>query len=248
LPQARVFIGFLKSNAMKIGIMQPYFLPYLGYFQIMKACDKYVVYDNIQFTKKGWIHRNRMLLNGKDALFSLPLKNDSDYLNIDQRALADTFDKEKNKILGQIKSAYGKAPQFKTAYPVIESIFNHPDTNLFGYIYHAISAIKDYLRIDTPLVVSSGISMNHELKGKYRVMEIVKQLGGDTYINPIGGVELYDKQEFTDNGIALHFHKMQTVVYPQFKNDFVPYLSILDLMMFVDRDELIGLLDRFDFV
>lgn len=233
---------------MKIGIMQPYFLPYLGYFQIMKACDKYVVYDNIQFTKKGWIHRNRMLLNGKDAMFSLPLKSDSDFLDINQRCLADGFEKEKNKILGQIKSAYGKAPQFKTVYPIIESIFNYPDANLFNYIFNAINTIKDYLQIETPLVVSSTIDMDHELKSKYRVMEIVKCLGGDTYINPIGGMELYDKQEFANSGIALHFHKMQSVVYPQFKNEFVPYLSILDLMMFVDRDTLIGYLDRFDFV
>lgn len=233
---------------MKIGIMQPYFLPYLGYFQIMKACDKYVVYNNIKFTKKGWIHRNRMLLNGKDAMFSLPLKSDSDFLNIDQRSLAEGFEKERNKILGQIKSAYGKAPQFKTVYPIIESIFNYTDVNLFGYIFNSINTIKDYLQIDTPLVVSSSIDMDHELKSKFRVMEIVKRLGGDTYINPIGGMELYDKQEFADNGIALHFHKMQSVVYPQFNNEFLPYLSILDLMMFVERETLVGYLDRFDLV
>ncbi len=226
--------------------MQPYFLPYLGYFQLINACDSFVVYDNIQFTKKGWIHRNRMLLNGKDMMFTLPLKSDSDYLNVDQRFLGENYEKEKNKILGQVRSAYAKAPNFKTAYPIIEDIFNDAERNLFAFIFNALRKINNYLNISTPLIVSSTINIDHGLKGKYKVMEIIKKLGADTYINPIGGMELYDKQEFATNGLALEFHKMKPVVYPQFSNEFIPYLSILDVMMFNDKTAITAYLNEFD--
>ena len=231
---------------MKTGIMQPYFLPYLGYFQLINACDSFVVYDNIQFTKKGWIHRNRMLLNGKDMMFTLPLKNDSDYLNVDQRFLGENYEKEKAKILGQVKSSYSKALHFKTAFPIIEDIFNDSERNLFAFIFNALKKINNYLDITTPLIVSSTIDIDHSLKGKHKVIALIKKLGADTYINPIGGMELYSKDEFSENGIALQFHKMKPVVYPQFSNEFIPYLSILDVMMFNDKTTIRGFLNEFE--
>ena len=231
---------------MKVGIMQPYLLPYLGYFQIMNACDKFVVYDNIKFTKKGWIHRNRMLLNNTDLMFSLPLKKDSDFLDIDQRFIADTFKSDKNKILGQIRSSYSKAPHFATAYPVIEGIFNYPDNNLFNFILNSLVAIKAYLSIDTALIVSSTIDIDHSLKGKYRVMEICKNLKAKDYINPIGGMELYDKEEFQQNGLNLYFHKMHPITYPQNSTTFLPSLSILDVMMYNSKDNVTEYLHQFD--
>ena len=233
---------------MKIGIMQPYFLPYLGYFQLMNACNEFVVYDNIKFTKKGWIHRNRMLLNGTDHMFSLPLKSDSDFLNVDQRFLGGNFEKEKGKMLGQIRSSYGKAPYFKVAFPIIEDIFNDQERNLFGFIFNSLLKVRDYLSITTPLVVSSTIDIDHELKGKYKVMALIKKLGGDTYINPIGGMELYDKEEFAQNGISLQFHKMRAITYAQSGNPFLPSLSILDVMMFNDKTAIMSYLQEFDLI
>ena len=233
---------------MKIGIMQPYFLPYLGYFQLMSACDSFVVYDNIKFTKKGWINRNRMLLNGKDTMFSIPLKNDSDFLDIDQRFIGENFDKEKAKILGQIRAGYKNAVCFKEVFPVIEAIFNFPDRNLFRFLFHSIVVIKDYLNVHTPLVISSTVDADHSLKGKYRVLEICKKLGGDVYINPIGGTELYNKEEFGENNIELYFHKMKPVNYDQNGHAFIHYLSILDVMMFNDKLAIAKLLPEFDLV
>ena len=233
---------------MKIGIMQPYFLPYLGYFQLMSACDKFVIYDNIKFTKRSWIHRNRMLANGTDALFSIPLKNDSDFLNIDNRILGDNFEKEKSKILGQIRSTYRNAVCFAEAFPVIEGIFMYEEKNLFRYIFHSLVTIKEYLSINTPLIISSEVTIEHNLKGKYRVMALCKKLSGDIYINPAGGMELYDKEEFRENGIELLFHKMRPVIYPQFSNTFIPSLSILDVMMFNDKSAIKNLLTEFDLI
>ena len=79
---------------MRLGIMQPYFLPYIGYFQLIKSVDKFVVYDNIQYIKNGWINRNRLLQNSKDQYFTLPIKNDSNFLDINDRYISKNFDKK----------------------------------------------------------------------------------------------------------------------------------------------------------
>ena len=150
----------------KLAIMQPYFLPYIGYFQLMNAVDEFVVYDNIEFAKKGWINRNRILVNGADAYFTLPLKKDSDYLHVCKRELADTWPADRNKMLNRIKESYRKAPCFSTVYPLVESCLTVPDTNLFGFIHQSLLTIKDYLGIDTPLVVSSSIPIDHSLKAE----------------------------------------------------------------------------------
>ena len=87
---------------MKVGIMQPYFFPYIGYFQLMNAVDEFVVYDNIEFTKKGWINRNRILVNGKDAFITISLKKDSDYLDVRDRYLADSWSSDRVKMLNRM--------------------------------------------------------------------------------------------------------------------------------------------------
>ncbi len=233
---------------MRIGIMQPYFLSYLGYFQLITACDKFVIYDNIKFTKNSWIRRNRMLLNNKDEMFSIPLKSDSDFLNIDQRFIIDNFEKEKIRILGQIKSSYRKAPFFNEVYPLIEEIFNYNETNIFYFVLNSIVKVNAYLLIDTPIIISSKIDMDHNLKGELRVIEIVKKLEGDTYINPIGGMKLYNREDFKANGIELLYHRMKPITYTQYDNPFIPSLSIMDVMMFNDKPAIKSFLSEFDLI
>lgn len=196
---------------MIIGIMQPYFMPYIGYWQLMNAVDKYVVYDNIEFTKKGWFNRNRILLNGKDFLFSIPIKNDSDYLHVNQRFVSETFDKQ--KLLSQIRNAYSKAPYFKTIFPIIESIIMLEEENLFKYIFNSIKAIHELLDIKSELIVSSSISIDHALKGKDKVLAICKNLNADSYYNAIGGNLLYNKNEFEQHNIELNFIKTRNIEY-----------------------------------
>ena len=120
---------------MKLAIMQPYIFPYIGYFQLINAVDKFVVYDNIQFTKKGWINRNRVLMNGKDEYFTISLKKDSDFLNVDQRMVSDIFKTDRIKLLRRISEAYRKAPEYNKVYPLVESIINEEEENLFAFIY-----------------------------------------------------------------------------------------------------------------
>lgn len=219
---------------MKLAIMQPYFLPYVGYYQLIAAADVFVVYDNIKYTKKGWINRNRMLLNGKDAIFSLPLKKDSDSLDVVERELAADFDRE--KLLNQFRGAYTRAPQFEQTFPLLERIVRCEERNLFCYIRHSIGEMCAYLGIATDICISSEIAIDHELKAQDKVIALCRELGADTYINPIGGIELYSREDFAAQGIELKFIKAKPFEYAQFGNEFVPWLSIVDVLMFNPLD------------
>lgn len=220
---------------MKLAIMQPYFFPYIGYFQLIAAVDLFIVYDNIKYTKKGWINRNRILQNGKDVIFSLPLKNDSDSLDICERELAADFNQD--KLLNQIKGAYCGAPYFKMTFPLVEHIVRHNDVNLFRFLHHSIVKICAHLGLTTKISISSDVAVNHTLKAQDKVLALCEAVGASTYVNAIGGMELYSKEAFRRKDIELKFIQSKPFEYPQFGNNFVPWLSIIDVMMFNTKEE-----------
>jgi len=215
---------------MRLAIMQPYFFPYIGYFQLIAAVDQFIVYDNIKYTKKGWINRNRMLQNGKDVMFSLPLKNDSDSLDVCERELAADFNRE--KLLNQFKGAYRRAPYFEQTFPLLEQIVRYEDPNLFRFLHHSIVKTCEHLGITTEIRISSGIAIDHSLKSQDKVLALCEAAGASTYVNTIGGMELYSKETFREKGIELKFIKSKPFEYAQFGAEFVPWLSIIDVMMF----------------
>lgn len=227
--------------------MQPYFLPYIGYFQLIRSVDVFVVYDDIKYTKKGWINRNRLLLNGRDDVFSLPLQKDSDRLNVCDRKLAQCFNK--NKLLAKIKGAYQTAPQFEEVFPLVEAIVGCTESNLFKFIFNSIKQVCIYLGIDTPLVVSSSLQIDQTLSGQDRVIQTCTQLNADAYINPIGGRDLYSREDFANRDIKLQFLQSRACSYRQFNHMFVPWLSILDVMMFNDTASIRrNFLDNYDLI
>lgn len=217
---------------MKLAIMQPYFFPYIGYFQLINSVDEFVIYDNIEFTKKGWINRNRILVNGQDAYITLPLRRDSDYLHVCQRFLADSWAKDRKSLLSRIEAAYRKAPYYSAIFPLVKECLFFEEENLFLFIRNTLSVVNEYLQIKTPLVTSSSIAINHGLKAGEKVIAICKARLATEYINPIGGIKLYDKADFLREGIELKFLRSLDLAYEQFDNEFVPWLSILDVMMF----------------
>jgi len=219
---------------MKVAIMQPYFFPYIGYFQLIAAADMFIVYDNIKYTKKGWISRNRMLQNGRDVMFSLPLRSDSDYLDVCERVLSEEFNRD--KLLNQFKGAYRRAPYFALTFPLLEQIVRYEDTNLFRFLHHSIIKICEHLGIATEIRISSDIAIDHDLKSQDKVIALCKAVGATTYVNTIGGVELYSKETFLEKGIDLKFIRSLPFEYPQLGNEFVPWLSIIDVMMFNSLD------------
>ena len=202
--------------------MQPYFFPYIGYFQLMNAVDKFVLYDNIQFTKKGWINRNRYLQNGSDVLFTIPLKKDSDYLNIDKRFLSDDSLNARKKILRRIEQNYKKATNYSLIFPLIEKYFLLEESNLFKFVLFSINEVIKLLDIKTKIIISSSIEIDHTLKGQDKVIAICKEIGCNNYINAIGGKKLYNTQSFAKENIKLDFLKSKNLVYPQFNNGFIP--------------------------
>ena len=224
--------------------MQPYIFPYIGYYQLMNAVDEFVVYDNIEFTKKGWINRNRVLVNGKDEYITLTLKKDSDHLHIKDRFLADTWETDRKKIINRITESYRKAPHFAAAFEVIERCILYQDKNLFNFLLHSFQQVNEYLDINTKLVTSSSIEINHSLKSEKKVIAICKAKNAKTYINSIGGIELYNKNNFSNDGIELQFLQAKNVTYTQYKNEFVPWLSIIDVMMFNSKEGIQNILNN----
>jgi hypothetical protein len=232
---------------MKVGIMQPYFLPYLGYFQLIKAVDIFVIYDNVQFSK-GWVNRNRFLKNGNPDYFTLPLKKDSDYKNFDERYLADSWKiKDKAAFLRQIKEAYQKAPFFSSTFSLLDQILQLDNENLFQINFKATELICHALGIQTKLLVSSEINIDHRLKGQTKVIEISKALQATEYLNPPGGIELYSEKDFAEANLSLRFLQPELKPYEQFKYSFVPGLSILDVLMFNDTNAVHAQLNNFSF-
>lgn len=226
--------------------MQPYFLPYLGYWQLMAAVDRFVVYDNIQYAKKGWINRNRFLRNGADAFFTVPLKKGSDFLNVADRSIADDFDPK--TLLNPLAAAYRKAPLFGDVFPVLEAIVTAAPRNLFAFLHHSLVTTANYLEIQTPIVVSSTVAIDHGLKSERKVIALCQALGATRYVNAIGGRELYSVPAFAEAGVELKFIQSRPIVYRQYDHPFVPGLSIIDAMMFNSRDAVRSMLGEYDLV
>lgn len=220
----------LLQGERKVAIMQPYLFPYIGYFQLITAVDMFVLYDNIKYTKKGWINRNRLLQNGVDAMFSIPLKNAPDHLNVCERELADSFDA--SKLLRQFEGAYRRAPQFQATFELLERVLRYEERNLFDFLHHALLQTCRHLGINTEIRVSSHLPIDHDLKAQDKVLALCAATGASTYINAIGGQALYAKPDFAQHDIALQFLQAKPFTYPQFGADFVPWLSILDVLMF----------------
>jgi hypothetical protein len=219
---------------ISVGIMQPYFLPYIGYFQLIEAVDEFVVYDRIKYTKKGWINRNRMLLNGTDAVFSLPLKNASDSADVCERELA--FDYKPDALVSRFAGAYRKAPYYADTMRLVERVACYPERDLFGFLRHSIESTCAHLGIETKVTTSSTVLIDPEARGLDRVLAICRALNADVYVNPIGGIELYARQDFAQAGVDLRFLRSRPFEYAQFGGPFVASLSIVDALMFNSVD------------
>lgn len=233
---------------VRLAIMQPYFLPYLGYWQLIACADLFVVYDNIKFTKSGWFHRNNILLNQQKHLFTLPVRKDSDFLNVADRYLAENAEQMMSKLLRKIENEYKHAPFFSSIFPLLQHIFFYEEQNLFRFLFHSIQQICGYLHIKTPLLISSTVEDNSELKSQERVVALCQKLHANHYINPIGGLTLYQDSAFKQKGITLSFLESQCPAYPQQTKEFVSHLSIIDILMFNSIDDIQSMLTKFKLV
>lgn len=228
---------------MKVGIMQPYFFPYLGYWQLINAVDTYVVYDDVNYIKGGWISRNNILLNGKKHLITMPLEGASSFKKINEIEITKNII-AKQKILKTLEMAYKKAPYYGLIMQMVEKLIMENE-NIAMLNFNAIIAINSYLGITTKIYLSSQLEKDTALKGQDKVIHINKILGADTYYNAIGGRGLYDADIFGQNGLQLYFLEMNTINYKQFMTEFVSGLSIIDVLMFNSADTINKLLHQY---
>lgn len=220
---------------MKVGIMQPYLFPYIGYFQLINIVDKFIIFDDANYIKKGWINRNNILVNNKIYRFNLPVMGISQNEIIKDIRILDEF-QNKKKLLKTICHAYKKAPMFKFIYPILEDIILYDNCKLSEYIENSIRVICTYLEIDTKIIKSSKLNNNKSLRSEDKIIDICKLLNSNVYINPIGGMSLYSKEKFAQNNIELYFIKSAIVRYKQFNDEFYENMSIIDVLMFNSKE------------
>lgn len=229
---------------MKVGIMQPYFFPYIGYWQLLNAVDKYIIYDDVNFIKGGWINRNRILVGKEAKYFNVQMKGASPYKLINEISVS-TDEKIIDKNLRVVEAAYKKSPYFSEVYPEIEKVLRSGKENLAEYLAVSIRAVCNYLGIQTELIMSSELSKDNSLKSQEKVLAICQLLEATEYYNAIGGMELYSFSEFRKKGIELKFLKSNLITYKQFGDEFQPNLSIIDVMMFNSKEKIKSYLEDY---
>jgi hypothetical protein len=229
---------------MKVAIMQPYFFPYIGYFQLIAANDVFVLHDDVQYIKGGWVNRNRILLNGESRMITFPVQKEAYHLPINARNYVDSKQARRD-IINPIREAYAKAPCYQQIFPVLEELLMFEDRNVARFNENLIRRIADYLGLGCKIITSSGMEKNDSLAGEQRVLDMCRRLGATDYTNPIGGAGLYGQEAFRQSGIALHFLEARNERYEQRCGAWVPFLSIIDVLMFNSVAETCRLLTKY---
>lgn len=226
---------------MRISVMQPYVFPYIGYFQLIRDADVFVVFDDVNFIKRSWINRNRILLNDKGYLFSLHLCKASSSKKINEIQLGDN----REKLLKTFHQAYLHAPYYSKAMPLIEDLMLHEEKQLAAYLMYQLKGISRYLGLHTRFALSSAVPKDNNLRSQEKILAICEALGANAYSNAIGGQHLYSERDFAGRGIELKFIQSNYIEYRQFGADFVPWLSIIDVMMFNSTIQIRNMLDAY---
>lgn len=230
--------------------MQPYIFPYIGYFHLIQAIDLFVFYDDVHFIKRGWINRNKLLNNGQEWLMTVPLhKASQNDLIKDVVIHPELYPSWKEKTLQTIQHAYAKAPYFEKVFPLIKTVFDNNSSQVSELAIASIIKVYDYLGVPFAYSRSSEISPETRGMGRAdRLIQIIKDQGYTNYVNAAGGRELYDKGYYNDRGVSLFFVNSKEIRYQQFNEPFIPYLSIIDVLMFNDIPEAKKLLNAYELV
>lgn len=227
--------------------MQPYFCPYLGYFQLMQSVDRFVLFDDVNYIKKGWINRNRVLVNGVEYLFTIPLEGMSQNKLICETMIVESRT-WKDNLLKTVEHSYRKAPNFDVTYPIIQQILAFEERSLSRFIANSLSIFAAYIGMTVKIVNSSIGYANRCFRGQNRILDICLREGATHYHNATGGMELYDHHIFASKGVTLRFVKPHLTGYTQFGNDFISGLSIIDVLMFNSKKKIKSFLDEYELV
>lgn len=234
---------------MKLAVMQPYFMPYIGYFQMIKAVDKFVFYDDVNYIKQGWINRNKLIVNNQEYLFTIPLEKATPFALINETKInKNLYPSWKKKFLKTVTQSYHKAPFFEKIYPLIEKILASEEIMISQLAMNSIIEVSTYLGLDTEFIMSSVKYDNRKLDRQDRLIDICKIENAEHYINAIGGQELYGREDFHAHGIQLQFIESEQTPYDQFCVSFIPGLSIIDLLMFNSTEDMVQRLENYSLI
>ncbi len=211
-----------------VAVMQPYFFPYIGYWQLIEAVDIFVIFDNVDFIVRGYVNRNEILLQGRRHRITLPVKKASQNKKIVSIERAEGVE----KIVETVAHAYAKAPYFEENFGWLKERLTNPETNLAKYLGENLRDLSARLGCATQFCYAGDIQGESDLKGEEKIIDLCRRLSATRYINPIGGKALYDKERFAREGVALHFLEPLIVPYRQRSDGFVPSLSIIDVLMY----------------
>lgn len=230
---------------MKLAVMQPYFFPYIGYFQLIKSVDRFIFYDDVNFIKNGWINRNRILINGKPSYLTVTLNGASPFMQIKDVLFSDN----RSKLLKTLENTYKRAPYYEEAINAIKPVFLLETKHISELAIESIKAVSNYVRLNVDFEQSSKLyGDSKKLDKSERLKQICHQNKASSYHNPIGGTDLYFKDDFKKSNIDLKFLQTDNITYKQFKNDFIPNLSIIDIMMFNSKEQINELLKKYKLI
>lgn len=229
---------------MTLAIMQPYFFPYIGYWQLIHAVERFIIYDDVHYINRGYINRNNILINGEKKLFTLELQGASQNKLIQEIKTGSN----QKKLLKTVEMAYKKAPYFESTYKIIEDILLNQEKNLARFLGYSLKKISAYLGIKTDFIYSSDIVKNNNLRSQEKIIDIATHLQTTHYVNAIGGQDLYDKKRFSQENIKLSFLKTGNIEYKQFGHEFISHLSIIDVLMFNNIESIQKMLNNYELV
>jgi len=234
---------------MRLAIMQPYLFPYIGYFQLIHSVDKFVIYDDVNYIKQGWINRNSILCVGRRYLFSVPINDVTSSRPIRETSIdKKAYPIWMRKFLKTIHQSYLRAPCFDVIYDLVETCVRIDVDTIGTLAASSINAVMNYLQLKTQVIPSSITYCNMHLRGQDRVIDICHKEGAHEYVNSIGGVALYDRHTFAEHNLLLSFIKSRLIEYRQFNATFISSLSIIDVLMHCGREETNTLLQQYDLV
>ncbi|UXY14482.1 WbqC family protein [Chitiniphilus purpureus] len=227
---------------MKLAIMQPYFFPYIGYFQLLSQVDKFVFYDDVNYIKSGWINRNRLFLNHEVRYITVPVLSASSFVKINKTLVRPGVDWVES-LFASLRQSYRRAPYFEPVTMLIREVFEENDGTIGDVARRSVMAVADYLGLERQWVLSSSSYGNDDKRSVDRIVDICAKEAVGEYWNLPGGKSLYRQEDFDSIGVRLGFVDVTLPSYPQFAPEFVPGLSIIDALMFNDKDEVCRMLE-----
>lgn len=234
-----------KGAGITLGVMQPYLFPYLGYFQLIHAVDRFVLYDDVTYIKQGWVNRNQVSVAGKPLLFTLPLKGASSHTLIRELMVDPAqYRPWRTKFLRTVGQAYARAPHAPEVLALLDSALPEEATRLAAVLAGSIRAVLQRVGCTTELVEGAAHYHNAHLHGQERILDICAQEHASTYVNAPGGRALYDHTLFAERGVSLRFIEPRLEPYPQSGGPFMPGLSIIDVMMYNAPEQLRDLMNQ----